>query len=246
MNRIWTICALCLCCGCQLLTPPDPPLEDPILRPDAYAWLEFDIVQEYEYIDVPRIDCNKIESLLSGSGRCVPVHKAFGKLYECPLESPASRFYFACFSDTELPAVYARFEFEPNAKNIDFSPYLGPCRMAGAGPAAGQLPRYSTDVGFKACLFTDFSTPGKLLDIDNTQIPAGAFIDFTDNPESLEALTTQAATQKFHAPLALVMDARYLSKDERIQAFKDLGAFFKPYRSLNPELHIKPTEAESK
>ena len=246
MNRVLSICALCLCAGCQLLTPPDPPLEDPILRPDAYAWLEFDITQEYEYIDVPRIDCGKVESLLSGSGRCVPVHKSFGKIYECPLEAPASKFYFACFSDEELPAVYARFEFAADVDSVDFTEHLGNCQVVGAGPAAGQPPRYPTDIGFKACLFTNFATPGKLIDIVNTQIPAGVFIDLSDNPESVDELNEQVSAHVFNAPLALVMDARLLSADERIQAFKDLTLFFQPYRSLNPELHIKQPEAESK
>ncbi len=243
MNRYLSACALCLLVsGCHLLTPPDPPLEDPVLRPDGFAWDEFDIAQAYTYIDVPRIDCSQVESLLSGSGKCVPIRQAIGKLYECPLEAPATTLWFGCFSDEELPAVYVRFNFEPDAKNIDFSPQLGTCQVTGAGPAAGQSPRYPTDIGFKACLFTAQTTPGKVVSLANTQIPTGMFVDLTDNPESLETLMAQAAANKLNAPLALVLDARYLDHDGRIQAFKDLEIIFGVYRALNPEQHIKPAE----
>ena len=229
--------------GCQLLTPPDPPYEDPILRPDAFAWDEFDIAQEYEYIDVPRIDCGKVESILSGSGRCVPKHHVIGKLYECPLEKPAEKLLFACLNDENLPSVYVRFEFTSDAENVDFSKTLGECRISGGGPAAGEPARYPTDIGYKACLFTSLTTPGQILKIANTEVPAGVFVDLTDNPAPLAMLEN---SQVFRAPLALVMDARYLDNDAKTQAFKDLKVIFSAYRALNPELHTPVVETENK
>ncbi|MBQ9816294.1 MAG: hypothetical protein IJM59_02340 [Proteobacteria bacterium] len=218
--------------ACNLLTPEDPPLEPKILNQTDFAWDELDIAVKYEFIQVPRIDCPKIQSELTGSGKCLPKTIPIGSGIECPLEYPAKSLFFSCISGEDAPIVFARLEWSDNAKNIDFSHPFGPCRFAQAGPLAGEPPRYTTDPGYKVCLFEKTPTPGSLRGQEGSERPAGMFIDLSQNTLSMEELNKYITLQFIDAPAAFVMDSRFLNEEERIQALKDVLTIFSFYRRL--------------
>lgn len=227
--------ALLILPACDIIVPPDPPLESQDVSPDDFAWVQLDITQKYEYIDVARIDCPKIATALASFGKCLPVMLPIGPATECPMAYPAKKLQLACLTDqTDTPAVYARLELDSKAMNLDFQTTFGPCEFIGLGPAAGQTSRYATDTGFKACLFKQ-KAPYSGLYGDSDARPMGLYLDVSDNPKSPEQLKQSAQNAQFDAPAALMMDARFLNKKDRIQALNDLNLIFSFYRSFAPK-----------
>lgn len=228
--------SLCVLSACNIIVPPDPPPEPKELHPDDFAWPQLDITQQYEFTNVPRIDCPKIESVLKASGKCNPVKLSFGSATECLLSFPAQKLQLACLTDqSSIPAVYLRMEFDESAKDIEFYPGLGACQLAGMGPAIGQTPRYATDLGFKACLFQSKTAYSKLYGTANDQRPVGLYLDLSSHPKTIDQLTSNVTTGRFDAPVSLMMDARFLDDKDRIQALKDIDLIFSFYRSFAPK-----------
>ena len=231
-----TSCILMMCCGtmgCQLLFPEAPPLEDPILRPDDYAWDELDIAREYTYIHVPRIDCNSMQSAIDSTGRCLPEKRPYGSVIVCPLATPAKSLEIGCLDNEQVPDVMVRMVFEETASGIDFSE-LGPCTMVSAGPAGDQKMRYRTDIGYKACLFEKTTPPGQLAGAAGSERPVGIYLDFSNNPKSMSELNLQAQTLKFDAPVTLILDTRFLDENTRTAAFDHIHRIFDLYRKFPP------------
>lgn len=227
--------------ACDIIAPPDPPFEPKDLRPDDFAWDNLDITQQYEYIQVARIDCPKIQSVLTGSGKCVPVKLPFSAAVECPLSEPAQKLTFACVDDaSSVPAVYARLEFGLSSNPIDMKKLLGDCQFVAAGPAIGQPQRYPTDQGFKACLFQKKATYSSLKGESNALRPAGMYLDFIQRTETPEQLKAQINANTFKPPIDIVMDARFLNDDERLKAFQDVNLIFQIYRqTVIPQTALK-------
>lgn len=219
--------------ACDLIIPPDPPLEPKALKPNDYAWDQLELTQTYDYIDVARVDCSKMLSVLTGSGKCLPVKLSVGSAIECPLTYPGKKMEMACLSDQNtVPAIYVRFEWDASVANLDLKQSFGACKFVSAGPAAGESPRYQTDTGFKACLF-DEKAPYSVLHGDVVSArPSGLYLDISENPSSLAQLESQVSSVRFSAPAILTLDARFLNEKERIQALKDTNMIFSFYRGF--------------
>lgn len=270
-----TAALACFFSGCFLLTPEDPPLETKTLYPNDFAWNEIDLRINPEYYPDKPLDCPAIQSILTGTGRCLPKSLPFGAAIECPLAYPAETLVLACITTGEekIPAAYLRLKWSNNAKNITLGDKFGSCQMSQAGPLANEKLRYPTDPGYKVCLFepnpnadelnkqaagkkkeeaekvahakeaqTDIPefTPGtesysksagQLKGSKDTERPAGLFIDFAENPDSIETLENGMKFNLLNAPAELVLDARLLDQSEREQAIKDLIVIFDFYRN---------------
>lgn len=229
----------CFCCACNLLVSEDPPLEPTVMAQDDYAWDNIALAIQYEFIDVPRIDCPKIESYLSGSGKCLPKKLPFTTGYECPLKYPAKSLFFSCNITNNEPAIYARLAWDDTLRDIDFGMSLGPCQLEAAGPAIGEKPRFKTDTGYKVCLLENAKAKGTLKGEPDKRRPAGVFFDLSNNTESVDNLKKQAELKFFNAPADLVIDARLLDENDQIAALEDVFAIFSFYRKMNvpAEMH---------
>lgn len=242
MRRLWmTSCILMICgtMGCQLLFPEAPPLEDPILMPDDYAWDELDIAREYTYINVPRIDCNTMQSAISSTGRCLPEKRPYGNVIVCPLTKPAKSLEIGCLDHDQVPDLMVRMVFDNSESELDFS-QLGSCTMVAAGPVDNQKMRYRTDIGYKACLFEKTVPPGQLAGSTGSERPVGVYLDLSENPKSMTELNQQAETLKFDAPVTLILDTRFLDENTRTEAFDHIDMIFDLYRKFAPPKPEQP------
>ena len=239
--RLCFLISALLLTGCMLLTPEDPPQEPTELKPDDFAWDEIDIAQDYEYIDVTRIDCGTLRSKLTGSGKCLSVKLPFAtSAIRCPLSFPAESLTFACIDQDQVPALYVSFAFSKNAHNIDLSELM-PCAPASDGPAAQKPPRFPTDPGYHVCLLQN-ATPGELVQAPDALRPAGTYIDLSNTACTDADIQHLLNNHILSGPFDIVMDTRFLDEQARTKAFKDLPALFRFYRKLpvHPNLNTAP------
>jgi len=218
--------AALLLTGCDIIIPPSPPIVPDILTPTDYAWDGMDLARA-RFLGVLRIDCGTVVSKLQASGHCVPRATPIGRLIHCPLSAPAGQLVFGCVGGDPVPAVYMRLSWQDEAESLRFLEAFGACRVAGAGPAAGEDPRFPTDPGYKVCLFEPYA---QLTYPEVFARPAGLYLDFAQSTASLSQLRAWAQDQVFNAPLDLVIDARFLDDEGRSRAFELVFDAFAFYR----------------
>lgn len=232
IHAFHALCGLALLASCDIIVPPDPPLESPIVFPDDFVWKQLKINREYEFIGVERIDCPKILSTLTGYGKCVPSKLPIANAVSCTLAYPASLLQIACIDIDDTPAIYAKIHWDKHAETIDFSRPFGPCTIVADGPAAHKKPRFDTDEGYKACLFQTFAPYSSLIGSKHDQRPMGLYVDLSHTTDKTYDDGMIADPPILHSPDALVLDARLLTRDERKLAFHDIFALFDFYASF--------------
>ncbi len=227
--------------GCDIVVPPDRPLEEKLLLPTDYVFKTIDYLA-YEFIGVTRVDCPKVASAFSGTGRCLPAKSPKGATYVCPLAAPFDKLEMGCLTTDEVPAVYLRITWNADAKNIAFPQSFGACQPSFVGPAAGQPERYPTDPGHKVCLFEGSETMigGRLSANDDTARPIGMYLDLAQTD-----LTPDTVKAPFHGPVELVMDARYFEPEDREKAYQTMFKMLDVYRdpSTKADLTQPPAQA---
>lgn len=82
-------------------------------------------------------------------------------------------------------------------------------------------------------------TPGRLNGDKGSERPAGLYLDFANNPETLENLANALKFESFDAPAELVLDTRQFDQTEREKAIKAAIVIFDDYRNQKyvPELN---------
>ena len=127
------------------------------------------------------------------------------------------------------------------AKALNFKPLLGACDLQYAGPSAGEPSRYTTDFGYKSCLFMQKAPYSALWGETSSLRPTGLYLDLSLNAASVDALRSQSSDVIFDAPATLVMDARFLNDEQRIQALQDVNLIFSFYRSFATQSTVTGT-----
>ncbi len=227
-----TVLCLTLCLSgltaCDVIVPPTRPPESQILAQDNYAFDNIDLL-DYSFIGITRIDCPLINSALTGSGICAPHNTVVGQLVHCSLAYPYEDLEFGCIDSGEVPSVYFKMTASKDAQNQAFPKEFGACKPAQAGPAAGEQPRYTTDPGYKVCLFEGSPkiSAGILSSNDNDARPVGLYLDLAKTEQDIDAMTQQNA---FSGPYTLMLDARYLEPEDKERAFKTVFELFNVYR----------------
>jgi len=219
--------------ACDLVVPPKRPPESQILSQSNYAFDNINLL-DYSFTGITRLDCPLISSALTGSGICAPHKTVVGKIVHCDLEYPYQTLEFGCLTDDEVPAAYVKLVAAKDAKNQTFPDSFGSCTPAQAGPAAGEEPRYATDPGYKVCLFEGSPTiaAGALSSNDSDARPIGLYLDFSETQS--DDYQNMAQNNAYAGPYTLMLDARYLSPEDRERAFKTVFELFKVYRNSAP------------
>lgn len=232
------LCASCFFfCACDLIIPPDRPPESTKLSANDFAFQYAKIERDHTFIGVERIDCPVLQSAFSKYGKCTPKKFPMGAGITCPLLFPGKTLDFACLSGDEddpdhIPAVYAKLTFDEKTKNIPFKFAFDKCTPFAAGPLVGEPPRYPTDNGIKVCLFDRFAPYSTLHERDSSAIPAGLYVDLSNQDIPYDSLAAHAENAVFNAPAELVLDSRLLDKEQKKQSFKDVFELFDFYTTF--------------